>query len=277
MKVLAPGEDPAATALTYTGALADIARDLVALAQSHTGGSLPIVMEPDEGGVNTRTYAGHELARVGERLDQLTGVLNGPDIDFAPRFTADRQGIEWVMRTGTTSDPLLHQPDSSTSFGDGDHVWDARAPRSGIRSLDVVRDAGGLAYRSWASGNGTGESLVIAMEEDLSLIANGYPLLEATTTHQSVEDPATLDLHAVSDLIGSMRPWTTWALSVRGDRRPLLGSYRPGDWARVWVPADHLYLSQQLAAGFYRTRILGFSGGTGPQVKLDLAPTMEVR
>jgi len=43
------------------------------------------------------------------------------------------------------------------------------------------------------------------------------------------------------------------------------------------VPADHLYLSQYLAAGFYRTRITGFSGDLGPQVKVDMAPTMDVR
>jgi hypothetical protein len=277
MRVLAAGQDPATTSVTYSGALADIARDLVRLAVAHTGGALPIVIGDDIGGTDTRMYPGHELARVEERLAQLTGVIGGPDIAFEPRLTADRQGLEWLMRTGTTADPLLHQPGSSSSSGDGDWIWDRRAPRSRISSLSVSRDANGLAYRAWASGQGTGESLLIGMQESMQQVAHGYPLLESVSSHQSVQDPATLDLHATSDLISHMRPWTTWSLAVRGDRNPKLGSYRPGDWSKVWVPTDHLYLSQYLAAGFYRTRITGFSGDLGPTVKVDMAPTMDVR
>lgn len=277
LAVLAAGVDPATTSVTFTGALADIARDLVRLALSHTGGSLPIVIGDDIGGDQVRTFPGHELGQVRERLDQLTGVIGGPDVAFDPRLTADRLGIEWVMRTGTTADPLLHQPGSSSSSDTGDWIWDRRAPRSGISALSVSRDAGKLAYRAWASGQGTGEALLIAMQESLDMVARGFPLLESVSSHQNVEDPATLDLHATSDLISHMRPWTTWSLDVRADRRPPLGAYRPGDWCKVWVPADHLYLSQYLAAGFYRTRITGFSGDLGPTVKLDMAPTMDVR
>lgn len=277
MRVLAAGQDPAETSLTYGGAFADIARDLVRLAVSHPGGALPILIGDDIGGTNTRTYPGHELAAVEERLAQLTGVIGGPDIEFRPRLTEDRQGIEWEMLTGTTADPLLHQPGSSTSTGDGDLIWDRRAPRSGITSLNVSRNANSLAYRTWASGQGTGESLLIAMDEATDMIARGYPLLESVSSHQNVSDESTLSLHATSDLISKMRPWTTWSLNVRADRTPKLGSYRAGDWSKVWVPRDHLYLSQYLAEGFYRTRITGFSGDLGPNVKVDMAPTMDVR
>lgn len=277
MRVLASGQDPATTAVTYDGALADIARDLVRLAVSHTGGSLPIVLGDDIGGFDTRTYPGHELAAVNDRLTELTTVLGGPDIAFEPRLTADRQGLEWVMRTGTTADPLLHQPGSSSSSSDGDWIWDRRAPRSGISSLSVVRDANSVAYRSWASGQGTGESLLIEKDEAFDLVDRGYPLLESVAAHQTVGDPDTLSLHATSALIAQMRPWNTWRLTVRADKSPRLGTYRAGDWCKVWVPEGHLYLSQYLAPDFYRTRITGFSGDLGPKVKVDMAPTMDVR
>lgn len=277
MKILADGEDPATTSLSYTGALADIARDLVRLVVSHTGGELPIVIGADTGGDHVREYKGHELATAGDRLSQLTGVIGGPDVAFEPRLTSDRLGVEWVMRTGTEADPLLHQPGSSETTGEADHVWDVRAPRSGVVSLDVTRDAGGLAYRMWGSGQGAGEALLIDVEQDSELIDHGYPLLEAVAAHQDVTDPNTLASHTTADLISKIRPWTTWTLSVRGDKRPRLGSYRPGDWARVWVPADHLYLSRYLAAGFYRTRITGISGDLSPAVKIDTAPTMNAR
>lgn len=277
MKILAEGENPATTSVTYTGSFADIARKLLRLALSHVGGGLPIIVGVDEGGTQTRTYAGHELGLVGERLRQLTGVIGGPDIALQPRLSDDRQGIVWELRTGTALDPLLHQPGSSTSWGDADWIWDSRAPRSGIRSLDITRDAGRLAYRSWATGQGMGEALLMAMADDPERLAHGYPLLESTSAHQTVETPWVLDMHATSDLISHMRPWTTWSLSARTDRTPRLGSYRAGDWAKIWVPDDHLYLSQYLQADFYRTRIVGFSGGLGTAVKIDLAPTMDVR
>ncbi len=277
MKALTAGENPATTALHYSGSLADIARDLVRLALSHVGGELPIIVGPDEGGTQVHTYAGHELGVLGDRLRQLTGVLGGPDIAFQPRLSDDRQGIVWELRTGTALDPLLHQPGSSTSSGGSDWVWDARAPRSGIRSLDVTRDAGRLAYRSWATGQGTGEALLMAVAEDTSRLDRGYPLLETTSAHQTVLSPGVLDMHATTGLISHMRPWTTWSLSARTDRTPRLGAYRVGDWAKVWIPDDHLYLSQYLQADFYRTRIVGYSGGLGTAVKIDLAPTMDVR
>lgn len=277
MKVLAAGQNPALSELTFTGALADIARDLVRQALTHVSGALPIVIGADEGGAATRTYPGHEVATVRTRLEQLTAVLGGPDIAFRPRLTADRQGVEWVMLTGTTDDPLLHQPGSDSASGAADWIWDARAPRSGIRSLDVVRDAGGLTTRVWATGQGTGKSMLMAMVDDDELTSRGWPLLEATTTHQSVEVPETLDMHATTDLLSNLRPWTTWGLSVRADRSPFLGSYRAGDWATVWVPPEHLYLSSFLSSGFYRGRIVGFSGSMKPAVKLDFVPTMEIR
>jgi hypothetical protein len=236
-----------------------------------------VVIGEDIGGDDTRSYPGHELATVGDRLDQLQGVIDGPEVQFQPRLTADRQGIEWEMRTGTTSDPLLHQPGSASSYGDADWIWDRRAPRSGISSLSVDRDANGLSYRAWASGQGTGEALLIRSVDDMAMVERGYPLLESVTAHQSVRETDTLDFHATMDLISHMRPWTTWKLAVRADRRPVLGTYRPGDWCRVWVPKDHLYLGQYLAEGFYRTRITGVSGDLGPKVALTMAPTMDVR
>lgn len=277
MKILAAGEDPAATSVTLAGALADIARHLVQLLISHTGGQLPIVFGEDIGGDSTRTYAGHELSVAGDMLDNLSEVIGGPEIAFEPRLTEDRQGIVWRMRTGTTADPLLHQEGSSSVTADADWIWDSRAPRSGITGLSVKRDAGKVAYRTWATGEGTGESLLIATVQDGQMLAHDYPLLEATSAHGSVLDPVTLDQHATANLIARMRPWTTWSMSVRAAAAPRLGLYRPGDWAKVWVPKDHPYLGRYLAQGFHRTRIVKMAGDLGPTVKLDLAPTMDAR
>lgn len=275
MGVLADPTLAAAWSVTYAGmSLATIAKRLVQLAQSHTGGSLPIVLPDDEllpaSDERTRTYKGHELATIAARLDQLSGVIGGPDIAFEPRLTADRLGVEWVMRVGTHADPTLHQA------GD-DHVWDMRVPRGGVSGVSVTRDAAGLASRVWATGSGMDEALLMGAATDATLTSHGFPLLEAAVSHPSVSQQATLNAWAAGSLSGRARPWMTWAFTVDAASHPRLGTYRPGDFVRIWLPEDHPYLSLLLPAGSHRARILTISGNLGPTVGLTLAPVMEVR
>ena len=272
----------------YSGlSLGTIAKRLVQLAQSHTGGSLPIVLPADESAsadeAHSRTYRGSELATVLTRLDQLMDVQNGPDIAFEPRLTEDRQGVEWVMRTGTEAQPMLFQ-------SGGDWVWDSRVPRGGVGGLSVQRDATMLAQRSWLTGAGQDEALLIARREpaqigEADLRDVGFPLLEVSESRSSVEQQATADSWAAGNLTAVLRPMQTWSCEVLArptDSRgafagPQLGQFRPGDWAKVWVPEDHPLLSLLLPSGMQRARLLGFSGGLDDMVKLDLAPTMEIR
>lgn len=264
-----------AWAVTYSAlSLGTIAKRLVQLAQSATGGNLPIVFQADETAANdadhTRTYKGSELATVLSRLDQLSGVIGGPDITFEPRLTADRLGVEWLMRTGTQAQPLLYQA------GD-DHVWDARVPRGGVSGLSVSRDATRLAQRAWVTGSGMDEALLMDAAYDPALVDAGFPLMEAVESRSSVTDLATVGAWAAGNLAATSRMWQTWSTAVRADMAPKLGSYRPGDFAKIWVPEDHPYLSLLLPAGFHRARILSVSGGLGMDVKLTMAPVQEVR
>src|SRR5690606_21678978 len=102
MGVVASGTEAAAWSATYSNlSLATIAKRLIQLAETHTGGNLPIVFQDDESGAHTRTYNGFDLGTTWQRVSELMGVIDGPDISFEPRLRADRLGIEWVMRTGT--------------------------------------------------------------------------------------------------------------------------------------------------------------------------------
>ena len=275
MGVIADPTLAAQWTVTYPAlSLGTIAKRLIQLLMSHTGGNLPIVLPADEAGPadedHTRTYKGFELATVQSRLDQLMGVINGPDIRFDPRLTADRMGIEWEMRVGTEAEPMVFQ-------AGGDHVWDFRVPRGGVSGLSVHRDAGGLASRSWATGSGTDEALLMARTDDPTLVDGGFPLLEVSEARSTVEIQSTLNSHALAGLAPASAPWMTFSASVRADQSPLLGTYRVGDFAKVWVPKTHPYLSLLLPAGFHRARIVSISGDLGPNVNLTLAPVMESR
>ncbi|GAB6938365.1 hypothetical protein ACQP60_04165 [Isoptericola variabilis] len=253
------------TALSWSGlSLGTIAKRLVATALAHPGGSLPIVLPADQAGTNERTYPGYELGYVGERLRQLAEVEGGPDIAFQPRLTVDGLSVEWVMRTGTTADPLLHQ------VGD-DWRWDRGAVRGPLRLLGVDRDGSDVASRVFSTGDGMEEDLPIGLAETTELTDAGYPLTERVTSTNAT-DVSRLNAHALAGLGASVRPWQTWALETDVDS-PTLGTYRPGDWASVSIPPGHIYLR----AGTYRTRILEISGDKSRKVSLKLAPTMEGR
>ena len=267
VKVLAPGERVQDTDVTYSGlSLGTIAKRLVQLAMSHAGGSLPIVLPPDEVGTAVRSYPGYELGWVGERIGQLVDVEGGPDIALQPRLTTERDHIEWVLRTGTTASPLL------TQTGD-DWQWDRGVPRGGLTEISVEVDATRTGSRSWTIGSGTETALMLGTAYDPAPAAAGYPLLEVEASHTSVLEQPTLDAHAAALAGISARPWHTWSLGVRADQQPRLGEYRPGDWSVVHVPDTHAYL----ATGEYRTRILSVSGDLTQQVSLKLAPTMGAR
>lgn len=269
-------EDWARWAQPYAGlSLGTIAKRVVELVTTGPAAMLPIVLPADESGTATRTYKGYDLASARSRIEQIMGVIDGPDVRFVPRLTADRMGCEWVMEVGTTANPLVHQ-------ASGDWIFDSRAVRGGVGGLNVKVDASGLASRSWVTGAGSQTALLMARDDDETLTDAGFPLLEVKEAHSDVEIQSTLDRWASGNLAASRRPWQTWTATVQArptDSRgvhagPQLGMFRPGDFVRVWISADHPLLSMLLPEGYHRARLLSVKGGMGDQVDLTFMPVM---
>jgi len=219
-------------------------------------------------------YRGYAMQSVRRRLEALMGVQGGPDIAFQPRLMADRQGIEWVMRTGTSADPLLHQ------LGD-DWVWDARNPRGGVQGINVTRDASQQANRIYATGSGIQRATLIERMEPAALGVPdlrdvGFPLLESVINRPDVEQPVTLRSWAAAGLRANARSQMQWVVRVAATGNPPLGVYRPGDYARVWV-GGHPLLGMLLPNPWYRSRVLQVAGSMGETVSVTLAPGEGVR
>lgn len=308
LPVLAAGVNPATVTTSMLSSLGTLAKQLVQLAQTHTAGSVPVVFPADETGTNARTYTGFSMTAVGQALRDLTGVQGGPEIQFVPRRTAaDPRFIEWVMRVGTTEQPLLSQA------GD-DWTWDASVPRSSVTGISVQRDGSAMATRVWEQGTGSDISTLYSQANDTTLTDAGFPLLElADSTHTDVTVQATLDTYAAGLLARALRPVESWTVKVRRDDTPNVAQYAVGDYVsiviggymRLGVPgvevdgndatvaddgnvltstldgtpspgmdptatSPHPYLPD----GTYRSRIQSIAGDDSYDVTLQLAPTV---
>jgi hypothetical protein len=264
LPVLSAGQSAASVTATYTTSLGTIAKRLVQLAHSHTGGSVPVALPADVGGTDTRTYPGFELSWVGSALADLTGVENGPEIQFVPRRqTSDPNSLEWVMRVGTTTQPLLVQSGA-------DWVWDATVPRSSVSSVSVQRDGSVMGTRAWEKGAGSDVAALVSEADSTTLTTVGFPLLEVEGSgHEQVTVPATLNAYSAGLLASSARPRETWTVKIRRDEAPTVGSYSVGDWVSI-TPKPGPYLPNQP----YRARILSIGGDDSFDVTLQLSPTL---
>lgn len=264
LPVLAPGVNPATVTTEITASPGTVAKKLVQLAHTHTAGSVPVVFPADEAGAIVKDYQGYDLPNLGQALRDLTGLQGGPEIQFVPRRRADdARFIEWVMRIGTTAQPLLTQAGA-------DWTWDASVPKSSVTGISVQRDGSTMGTRAWLQGAGSQAEALFGRADNATLTAAGFPLLEITQTGQESEtSQAALDSAAAGVLAAQNRPVETWTVKVRRDDAPNVAQYAVGDWVQI-TTASNPYLPP----GTYRTRILSRSGDDSPEVTLQLAPTL---
>lgn len=256
-----PGRVQDAT-LDFTNlSLGTIVKRLIEETLARAGGTLPIVLPADVAGTSERHYPGFELGRVWERVQQISKVIDGPEVALEPRLTDDRMGIELVLRTGTPTEPALFQAGQDWGI-------DMSVPRGDLGGLTVSEDGSAVVNTAWASGSGMDTALMLSSTSDDTAFDVGYPLLESVRSYSSVEVQATLDSHAEADVTENSRPWVTWKLRIPVDGR--LGQYRNGDWWSVRVGRDHPYLE----AGVYRARMASHNGQVGGEmVDVTLVPT----
>jgi hypothetical protein len=199
----------------------EIARQLVAQAQAHTGGDIGIQVDTSLSGIlRDRTYFGYSLSDVGEMLRQLSGVDGGPDIMFD---TTGPDGVTGLpVRLLRIGNPLIGQQGSP-------HVVEYGA---NLVAYSWASDASKMATRSYATGEGSELGTQTAAVEDTTLYEWGWPLLEAAVSYSTVTEFATLAGHAIEDQRVARLPVALMTAVITGD---LVGAIGPGDDCRVRI------------------------------------------
>lgn len=248
-----PACDTTYTNLTYR----QIASNIVAT--TLTRGTLPITLpDPDPPGTHAMTYFGYDMDIIADMLTNLTGLVDGPEIEFHPQFVAGQPDyIEWLLRVGAPRLGNLGSP----------WVWDYGA-RGALQALDFTRDGSQMTFASYTRGSGNQYGLLVgsALDSDFALVDVGYPLLEDVNgDHTSVTDPATLNSYARQLVSTYEYPVETMIATIRVNARdvsglatgsPTLDQVAIGDTA-VFSVEDH----RRIPDGNYPMRIVGVGAG----------------
>ena len=202
----------------------EIARQLVAQAQAHTGGTIGIVTDTTTSGfLRDRAYPGFSTTPLGDVLRNLTGIIDGPDIRFdVGPAGADGKPVRRMM----IGDPVLGQQGAPW-------VWEYGGA---ILSYQWPRDATRMRTRSFAIGEGSDKLTPIGAYQDADRYADGWPLLEGDSSYDRTSgDTGTLGAHAQADQESVGLPVVLPTIVVRGDHDPAISDVSPGDDGRVII------------------------------------------
>ncbi|GCD94081.1 hypothetical protein [Embleya hyalina] len=178
----------------------DIARELVAYTAEQPGGDIGITIDYGQvsGIVRDRTYSRYDQPRIRQLLDQLAAVQGG----FEWRISSELDEFGARVKRLVLGYPRI-------TAGSTDVVLDYPGP---IRVYSDPEDGGGRATHWQSRGATTNRNqaadsnpMLTDVQEVAGAIDAGWPRLDGTSDHTTVEDPATLLGHAQADL---GRAWT---------------------------------------------------------------------
>jgi hypothetical protein len=249
--------------------LRGIAKRLVGLLLTEPGGDLPIDLPTDGSftGDNVRDFPSYDTATWGERLFDLTQVVDGPEVEFIPRFTTlDREFIRHQMVLGSPRLGQLTTP----------HTW--RSAQA-LQGLDYTFDGAKKARRIWERGSGMDRNVRSGFAQDLDGVTTGalaglLPLLERVeSSHNSTEDITTLASYASVNLATHKRGLLTLqpTVAISGSDgmggksgSPELSGVAPGDIGILQIRKH-----PRLPDGDYLVRIARMRGAGADSATLD--------
>ena len=248
-----------------------IAKRIVQTAETAPGGDLPIVFPDDLSGNSIREYPGYDLASPGARLTDLTQVIGGPEIQFAPEFVdpLTLQAIQWRMRIGDTKTGTGRL--GNLGFP---HAWDLG---KALLDVDYGTDGSTMATRDFERGNGMNRDLLTGFADNpLNPLDAGAILLEAVGgAHTSATQQDTLNTWASAAVANGGLPVPRMKADVRtaGDdgtglvtRSPHQAAVFDGDTGVLNIRGH-----RRVRDGQYWVRITGRgSGSTADEMTLTL-------
>lgn len=241
------GEPNPAVATTFTGATwPQIVKGLLDQRAARTGGGLPLVYGGTGVGSHDKSYDASAFKSVGEALQDLTKLVDGPEIDFTPRLVNNK--LEWVVRVGDDAELEVKSPTV--------HEFDFTPAKRSVRGLKVRSSGEGMASEAWGAGGRQAAKALFSRASSPRLTDAGFPRMETiSSAHSTVVEQSTLDKYTQADLVASSAPveWWSWEFDSHGRTR--ISDVSVGDYCVVKLRGN-----RYLPDGVYTRRIVGMSG-----------------
>jgi hypothetical protein len=189
-------------------------------------------------------------------LTKLSNVINGPDIMFKPRLIQDNQ-LTFDFWTGTDKQPRIYQKYTP--------VWDTTPARGEVVDMSTIVTGSYQTFRTYSTGAGQDEGLLIKVATNDGPLQAQYPLLETVVNVGNSENPTVVANHGISNLWVNKEPLLEVQMTVRADGPIPLGDFWPGDLVHVITQG---WLS--LPDGMTEMRLLSIVGDTSDSVKVSL-------
>jgi hypothetical protein len=223
--------------------------------------------------VLTNTLLGGNLTNVGEHLDKYSESIDG----FEYRIDCSVQTVNGISSFNRTFVFIPRKPDSLTEYLDANPLSPGEyAPPSAfgadklifeypgnISTVSLSENAENAATRMFTTADspGAGSDLPprYSAATDTELLANGWPILDATEKVDwsaspvdmiNVDDWGNYDIErdlyntATRYLKQSRPPMGEYSITINGSLDPVVGSYNPGDWCQVIINDD--FISERL-------------------------------
>lgn len=224
-----------------------------------SGVSLPLVLPTPLSGTATITYAGADLASVGQRLTEITQQTNGPELELSPEWTDQTQtNMQWRLRSGEPRFGQLGWP----------WAWDYQ---KACTSIKYTSDGTAMTFQDYERGQDSrasnGGALVWGSSTDVTPVypSVGWPdLITGSTTHGSETNSAVLTSVADQLVTSNQVPVKTAAMTIRNDGKsltgiqcsPTLDQLAIGDTGVIGIK-KHPWITD----GQYALRIVGIASG----------------
>jgi len=201
-----------------------IAQSLLNQAQAAVGGDIGVIVPSNTSGrLRDRSYPGNELKPVAEAISQAADNIDGYDWEIDASYNTDmsiiksaRFGYPYLGRAPQGTDLVWDYPGSITEY------WWSESASDGASSM-------------WAVGAGDGDTALMGVADNNTLLSNGYPILESQNSYSDVSIQDTIDGHAQEDLRNAPMPVLSPTIHVRADIEPVFGSYDLGDHAKFVI------------------------------------------
>ena len=207
-------------------------------------------------------FRGSDLSYVGELLEEYSNIAGGFE------YRVDCEYDEASNSFSRTFIFLPLEPTSLTEYKDALPYNKLPAGKyapisaygadaivfehpGNILNATMQESAEDAATRFWVQGDDDtdteGAALPHAADSAVDLLGSGWPILDQVEKMDGITttDEDVLFNYATKFLAEAKPPLSTFSISVDGSLRPVLGSYKPGDWCSVIIEDEFVQLRMQ--------------------------------